>query len=90
MRVTGLKYNDKFYTKFIGLYLILIHVCNSKSGFIEGGTKSESSDLFDDHVDLISVLHVQVLGGLPLVKSFSIEKEADICCVELHKTIHTL
>ena len=42
-----------------------------------------SSDLLDDHVDLVSVLHVQVLGGLVLVESFSVEEEADVLGVEL-------
>ena len=42
-----------------------------------------SSDLLDDHVDLVSVLHVQVLGGLVLVESFSVEEEADVLGIEL-------
>jgi hypothetical protein len=42
-----------------------------------------SSDLLDDHVDLVSVLHVQVLGGLVLVEAFSVEEEADVLGVEL-------
>ena len=42
-----------------------------------------SSDLLDDHVDLVSVLHVQVLRGLVLVEAFSVEEEADVLGIEL-------
>ena len=42
-----------------------------------------ASDLLDDHVYLVSVLHVQILGGLVLVESFSVEEEADVLGVEL-------
>jgi hypothetical protein len=49
-----------------------------------------SSDLFDDDVDLIAVLHVEVLGGLCLVKTFSVEEEADVAGVELGKEGGTL
>lgn len=49
-----------------------------------------ASDLFDHDVDLISVLHVEVLWSLTLVQTFSVEQEADIGSIELNKTKFTL
>jgi L-aminopeptidase/D-esterase-like protein len=43
-----------------------------------------SSDLLDDHIDLISVFHVEILGGLGIVESFPVEQEANVGDVELH------
>ena len=37
-----------------------------------------SSDLFDDDVDFIAVLHVEVLGSLVLVESLPVEEEAHV------------
>jgi hypothetical protein len=42
-----------------------------------------SSDLFDDDVDLVSVLHVEVFRGLSFVEAFSVKEEADLVGVEL-------
>jgi hypothetical protein len=42
-----------------------------------------SSDLLDDDVDLVSVLHVEVLGRLRFVETFTIEEEADVGGVKL-------
>ena len=42
-----------------------------------------SSDLLDDNVDLVSVLHVKVLGGLVLVEAFPVEEKADVVGLEL-------
>ena len=41
-----------------------------------------SSDLLDHHINLVSVLHVELLGGLTFVQAFSVEEEADIGDVE--------
>jgi hypothetical protein len=49
-----------------------------------------SSNLFDDDVDLIAVLHVEVLGGLGLMETFSVEEEPDVASVELCKQTVTL
>ena len=42
-----------------------------------------AANLLDDHVDLVTVLHVELLGGLGLVKSFTVEEEADVGGSEL-------
>lgn len=49
---------------------------------------SVASDLLDHYIDLISVLHVEVLGGLTFVQSFSVEQEADVGGIQLN--IHKL
>lgn len=41
------------------------------------------SNLFDNDVDFVAVLHVEVLRGLVFVESFSVEQEADVGCLEL-------
>ena len=43
-----------------------------------------ASNLLDDDVDLISVLHVEVLGGLVLVQSLTIEEEPDVVGAQLY------
>ena len=43
-----------------------------------------ASNLLDDDVDLISVLHVEVLGNLVLVQSLAIEEEPDVVRAQLH------
>jgi hypothetical protein len=45
---------------------------------------SAAADLFDDDVDLVSVLHVQIFGGLRFVESFAVEKESYVAGVELN------
>jgi hypothetical protein len=37
-----------------------------------------SSDLFNDDIDLVSVFHVEFLGGLSFVETFSVEEEPDV------------
>ena len=49
-----------------------------------------SSNLLDNNIDLISVLHAQFLGGLSLVKSLSVEEESNVGDVELHRKGGTL
>jgi hypothetical protein len=51
---------------------------------------SVASDLLDHDINLVSVLHVQLLGGLALVQAFSIEEEADIGGIELNRDKLTL
>jgi hypothetical protein len=55
-----------------------------------GWDGSISADLLDHNVDLISVLHVEVLGGLSFVQAFSVEEEADVGGVELNQVSITL
>jgi len=45
-----------------------------------------ASNLLDHNVNLISVLHVEVLGTLVLVESLTIEEEAHVGHVELNLT----
>jgi len=42
-----------------------------------------STNLFDDHINFVAVLHIEVLGGLVLVESLSVEKESDVVGFEL-------
>jgi hypothetical protein len=49
-----------------------------------------ATNLLDDHIDFISVLHVELLGGLGLVESFSVEEEAHVVDVELARARLTL
>lgn len=49
-----------------------------------------SSDLFDHDIDLISVLHVEVLGGLGFMEALAVEEEADVVDVELDRVSFTL
>lgn len=39
--------------------------------------------MFDHDIDLVTVLHVEVFGGLGLVESLAIEKEPNVVEVEL-------
>jgi hypothetical protein len=50
--------------------------------FLEGRSFGRASDLFNDDVDFVSVLHVQVLGGLVLVETLTVEEESNIICLE--------
>ena len=42
-----------------------------------------SSNLFDHDIDFVSVFHVQFLGSLSFMKSFTIEEESDVVDTEL-------
>ena len=37
-----------------------------------------ASNLLNDNVDLITIFHVELLGGLSLVQALSVKEEADI------------
>ena len=54
------------------------------------GQRGLTANLLNDDIDLIAVLHVQVLGGLVLVESFAVEQETDVVDVELAKMSVTL
>lgn len=41
--------------------------------------------MFYYHIDLVSVFHVEVFGGLVLMKACAVEKEADVAGFELSK-----
>ena len=43
-----------------------------------------SSDLLDHDINLISILHSQVLGRLSLVESLTVKKESNVRDVELN------
>lgn len=49
-----------------------------------------SSDLLNDDVDLIAVLHVEFLGSLRVVEALSVEEEAHIGNIELSEATITL
>ena len=51
-----------------------------------------SSDLFDNYINLISILHVEVLGSLVFVKSITVKKEPYIISFDLdeHKSTDCL
>ena len=49
---------------------------------VEGRSFSRASDLFNDNVDFVSVLHVQILGGLVLVKTLTVEEESNSISLE--------
>lgn len=58
-------------------------VMNEKT--IGGGSDGRmAANLLDHDIDFIPVLHVEVLGGLGLVESLSVEEEADVVDVELN------
>lgn len=57
---------------------------------MRGSLAGGSSDLLDNNINLIAVLHPQVLGGLSLVQAFSVEEESNICDVELGSAELTL
>ena len=42
--------------------------------------------MLDHYVNLISIFHVEVLGGLIFMKSLAVEKEPDIVGLELNET----
>lgn len=44
-----------------------------------------SSDLLDDHINLVSVLHVEILGSLSFVEAFPVKEEADVAGAELNE-----
>ncbi len=46
--------------------------------------------MFDDHVDFVSVFHVQVLGGLVLVDALAIEQETHVGGSQLTSKTFTL
>ena len=39
---------------------------------------SFSSYLFDKYIDFVAVFHVEFLGGLSFVESFSVKEEPDV------------
>ena len=43
-----------------------------------------AANLLDHHIDLIAVLHVEVLRGLVLVETLSVEEEPHVGGVQLH------
>lgn len=49
-----------------------------------------ASDLLDDHIDLVAILHVEFLGSLSVVQALSVEEEAHVGNIELSVTILTL
>ena len=53
------------------------------SGLPFSGLSLCTSNLFDHDIDFVSVLHVEFLGGLGLVKSFTVEEESDVVDTEL-------
>ena len=46
--------------------------------------------MLDHDVNLIAVLHVELLGSLRLVEAFTIEEEADVGGAELYVRLDTL
>ena len=44
-----------------------------------------TSNLLNHHINLVTVLHVEVLGGLILVQSLTIEKEANVVGAQLRR-----
>ena len=59
-------------------------------GWIKGWGSVGASDLLDDDIDFVAVLHVEFLGGLGLVETFAVEEEADVGGVELRGGEFTL
>jgi hypothetical protein len=53
------------------------------------GIELSTSNLFNHDINLVSVLHAEVLGGLTLMKAFSVKEEANIAGGKLHKSIDT-
>lgn len=49
-----------------------------------------SANLLDHDINLITILHVEILGGLGLVESLAIEEEAHVVDVELNGVLVTL
>ena len=47
------------------------------------GSKRESSNLLDDNINFVTILHVEVFGSLSLMQSLAIEEKSDIVEVEL-------
>ena len=55
-----------------------------------GEAQFASSSLFDHNIDLVAVLHVELLGRLSLVQAFSVEEEPHVARVELNEWEGTL
>ena len=49
-----------------------------------------ASDLLDDDIDLITILHVEFLGGLSVVEALAVEEEAHVGDIELGNPLITL
>jgi hypothetical protein len=54
------------------------------AGVVGAGGIGAPSNLLDDDIDLVAVLHVEVLGALVLVDALAIEEEADVGGTDLH------
>jgi len=47
-----------------------------------------AANLLDHHIDLVTVLHIEVLGGGVFMESLAVEEESHIVHVQLY--LHTL
>lgn len=60
--------------------------------YVEGGIWSFglTANLLNHNIYLVTVLHVEVLGGVGLVESLAIEKESHVAHIQLNWYIITL
>lgn len=49
--------------------------------------ESFAANLFDEDIDLITVFHVEFLGGLSFMQSFAIEQKANVVGLQLRYEI---
>ena len=54
------------------------------------GSFGLTANLLNHHIDLVSVLHVEILGGGVLVESFAVEEEPHIAHIQLNMGRNTL
>lgn len=54
------------------------------------GSNGRPAYLLDHHVDLVSVLHVEVFGSVSFMDAGSVKQKSDIVGVQLYEWIVTL
>lgn len=68
-------------------------MCDSKMNLkilSAGSNEKVAANLLNHNINLITVLHIEVFGGLGLVESFTVEEEANVVDVQLNEILVTL